>query len=143
MSDAFEPGIQALRRHHRALILSPDPNRLTGSIDLDGRLAEQQPNSPRWDYGLGFRLSRREYAVWVEVHPAQTNRVKGMLNKLRWLRDWLQTDGEPLRRLTRLNGPTCPFVWLASGPIRLPPNSPEARQASQAGIRPRKRLSLP
>lgn len=142
MSAAFEPGIQALRRDHRALILCPDAARLTGSIDLDGALAEQQPNSPRWDYGLGFRHERQENAVWVEVHAAQTNKVRGMLNKLRWLKDWLQADGEPLRGMTESNGPTPPFVWLASGPIRIPPNSPQARLASQAGIRPRKRLSL-
>lgn len=132
-----------MKPHHRALVLCPDPNRLTGSIDLDATLADQEPNATRWDYGIGFRHKRREYAVWVEVHPAQTNRVRGMLNKLRWLQDWLAGDGRPLDRLTDRDGPTRPFVWLASGSIRLPANSPQARQASQAGIRPRKRLSLP
>lgn len=132
-----------MRHHHRALVRCPDARRLTGSINLDDALVEEQPNAPRWDYGLGVRVDRREYAVWVEVHPAQTNRVNGMLNKLRWLKTWLQGDGESLGRLTAANGPVPPFVWVASGPIRLPPNSPQAKQASQAGIRPRKRLSLP
>lgn len=141
VSAAFEPGIQALRRGHRALILCPDASRLTGSIDLDRALAEQ-PNSPRWDYGLGFRYERQENAVWVEVHVAQTNKVRGMLNKLRWLKDWLQGEGKPFRGMTESNDVTPPFVWLASGPIRIPANSPQARLASQAGIRPRKRLFL-
>ena len=142
--DAFEPNLQALAKHHRQLISCPDAaDRLTGSIDLDSALAKEQPNSPRWDYGIGFRHRRQEFAVWVEVHAVQTNKVREVLNKLRWLKDWLNDAGQPLGRITATDGPTHPFVWLASGSIRLPATSPQARQASQAGIRPRKRLSLP
>ena len=79
----------------------------------------------------------------MEVHAVQTNKVREVLNKLRWLKDWLNDAGQPLERMTVADGPTQPFVWLASGSIRLPDTSPQARQASQAGIRPRKRLLLP
>lgn len=81
--------------------------------------------------------------MWVEVHAAQTNKVREMLNKLRWLKDWFQADGKPLHEMTAFNGPTGPFVWLASGAIRLPPHSRQAKQAAQAGIVPRIRLPLP
>ncbi|MCY3838061.1 MAG: hypothetical protein OXH09_05330 [Gammaproteobacteria bacterium] len=142
-SKAYRPGLQALSAAHRRQISSDDSRRLTGSIDLDAALVATQPNAPRWDYGIGYRHGRREYAVWVEVHGAQTNKVGDVLKKLHWLKGWLAGPGERLLRLTDGGAPTPAFVWLASGPIRLPPTSRHARQASQAGVFPRKELHIP
>ena len=77
----------------------------------------------------------------MEVHGAQTSRVREVLNKRRWLKDWLNAAGKPLGRLTRTDAPA--FIWLASGSIRLPRHLPQAKLASQQGIFPRKRLELP
>ena len=141
MSGACEPGIQGLKPSHRRLISCADGRLLTGSVDLDAALLETHPNAPRWDYGIGLRQGNRECAVWVEVHSAQTNKVREVLNKHRWLKDWLSTDAEPLERLTRTNAPA--FIWLASGSIKLPRHLPQAKRALQEGIYPRKRLELP
>ena len=121
-----------------------DSRRLTGSLDLDGTLAKSLPNAARWDYGIGFRHLRREYAVWVEVHPMRANRVQGVLKKLCWLKEWLSGPGKPLGRMTHDDQhPTPRFLWLAAGPNLLPPHSPEALRASLAGMRLEKRLRLP
>ncbi len=122
-----------------------DPRRLTGSIDLDGTLRDRHPNDARWDYGVGWRAEGgRERAIWIEVHGAQTKKVGEVVKKLQWLKDWLdQETQEPLRQLTRPNGDPPAFVWLASGTVNLPRNSPQRKQAAVAGILPRKHLNLP
>jgi hypothetical protein len=78
----YRPGLRALKAAHRRLI-SRDNSRLTGSIDLDAALINEQPNAPRWDYGIGYQHGGDEYAVWVEVHGAQTSKVREVLNKTR------------------------------------------------------------
>ena len=142
VSSAYNPGLQALKRGHRSLV-SASTTRLTGSIDLDAALQADQPNAPRWDYGIGYRDGNRERAIWIEVHGAQTNKVKEVINKLRWLKDWLNDAGRPLGHLTRTDKRLPAFVWLASASIKLPPTSPQARLASQEGIIPRRALKLP
>lgn len=74
----------------------------------------------------------------------RANRVEGMLKKLRWLKEWLRGPGKALGEVTHDDEhPTSRFVWLAAGPDLLPPRSPEAKQASIAGMRREKRLRLP
>ena len=143
VSKAYAPGIQALQRSHRRLVSCPDGDRITGSIDLDSALQAMQPNAPRWDYGIGYRLDHREHAVWIEVHSAQTSKVREVLRKLRWLKDWLASDGVSLQRLTTADGPVPAFVWIASGSNRLPSTTRQAKLAAQEGVYPRKRLQLP
>ena len=143
VSSAYNPGLQALKRTHRRLVIYSDSSSLTGSIDLDAALAADQPNAPRWDYGIGFRDGNRERAFWIEVHGAQTNKVRDVIRKLHWLKDWLADAGRPLGRLTEANGHPPAFVWLASASIRLPPTAPQAKLAFQEGIFPRKTLDLP
>ena len=77
----------------------------------------------------------------MEVHGAQTSKVREVLKELRWLKDWLNGDGQSPGRLTRTDAPA--FFWLASGPFRLPRHLPQARQAAQEGIYPKKSLPLP
>lgn len=100
------------------------------------------PDDSRWDYGIGYRNGNRELALWIEVHSAQTSEVRAVLNKLRWLKDWLAGEGEPFGRLTETKGTLPAFVWLASGAFRLPKTTPQYRLAATAGIVPRKRLNL-
>ena len=89
------------------------------------------PNAPRWDYGIGYRHGNRgERAIWIEVHGAQTNKVKEVVKKLRWLKDWLNDAGQPLVPLTRADGHVPAFVWLASASIKLPRTTPQAKLAS-------------
>lgn len=146
VNKAYKPGKQALEQRHRNKVDCTDPRRLSGSINLDEALAKEPgyANQPRWDYGLGHRSeSGRETAVWVEVHSATTGEVSKVLRKLEWLRDWLNAEAEQLNKLTMAaNAPR--FVWVASGGIQIPPNSPQFRRLRASALsKPLKHFSLP
>lgn len=146
---AYHRGKQALENKHRGKVSCTDSRRLTGSIFLDSAL-EKVPgyaDKPRWDYGLGYKPEKgkgQECAVWVEVHSAKTSEVSAVLKKLQWLRDWLNTEAEQLRKMTLLAKDGFRFVWIASSRVDIPLNSPKARLLNTKGIsKPQKRLSLP
>lgn len=143
VAGAYRPGKQALENKHRNLVTCADPNRLTGSIDLDAALVRQLPNANRWDYGLGYRLENgREQAIWVEVHSATTKEVSTVLRKLQWLKDWLNGEAEQLRQLTDRAGKDIRYVWIASAGVKITRNSPQARRLDQSGLRLKKGLAL-
>ena len=148
VNGAYRIGKQALENGHQRLVICEDPQRLTGSINLDSVLARQSDyaNAARWDYGLGYRpaAERREQAVWIEVHSATTGEARAVLRKLQWLQDWLNAGARCLKRMTDRASPGVRFVWIASGRINIPKNSPQARRLSQSAIQgPRKLLRLP
>lgn len=144
---ACRSGLQALKRVDRSRITCADPRRLTGSIDLDSALAGVvgHSNAPRWDYGIGYRPNRsEERAVWVEVHPASTSNVREVTEKLRWLRTWLRSEAPRLNSLTTSAARAPVFVWIATGGVRIPRNSPQARRLSATGlVGPHRVLHLP
>lgn len=134
---AYRPGKQALENRHRNRVTCAEPRRLTGSVDLDTALKQvaRHAQAPRWDYGLGYRpASGAERVVWVEVHSATTKEVSAVLRKLQWLRDWLNGDAEQLSKLTNLSCSDVRFVWIASAGVKIPRNSPQARQLSLSAI---------
>ena len=148
VNGAYRTGKRALKKKHRRLVTCEDPQRLTGSIDLDSALARQpgHVSAARWDYGLGYGppAGKREQAVWIEVHSATTREVSAVCKKLRWLKDWLNDGAGRLTRMTYRAAPDIRFVWIASNGVDIPPHSPQARRLSQNAIpKPRKQLSLP
>jgi hypothetical protein len=132
-------GKRALRRPHRRKIDCGDESRWTGSVALDEALAAQPEHAQehRWDYGLGFaRSQRRERALWVEVHPAETSEVAVVLRKLQWLKTYLQASCPALWRLTLEGGEAERFFWVASGRTNIPSTSPQYRRLRAAGLAP-------
>ena len=144
---AYRSGKQALSRSYRTRVTCVDPRRLTGSIDLDSTLAgeREHSNEPRWDYGIGYKPTRAaERAIWIEVHSASTKNVGEVIGKLTWLRTWLRDVAPHLKSLTVADVRVPPFVWIATGGVRIPRNSPQARRLSTEGLSmPRKVLQLP
>lgn len=127
---AYAAGLQAIMAKHRQLIKCQKSRRLAGSVNLDNALAESCPNDPRWDYAIGIHRNRDDEAIWVEVHPASSTHIGDMLNKLKWLRNWLDTAGTPLKQLTKGR-----FYWLATdGSVNITPNSRQAKQLAAAGL---------
>ena len=140
--EKFRFGKQALNGH-RNRVNCADSRRLTGSIDLDSALKREQPHATRWDYGLGYKPPRgREQAIWVEVHSATTGEVSKVLEKLQWLKDWLNGEAEDLKRLTDRAGEDIRYVWIASGKVRIPSHMPQARRLNQSGLPLKTRLEL-
>jgi hypothetical protein len=129
LSDAYRPGLQALRNVDHAKIQCADPRSLTGSVNLDEALSQSHPNDPRWDYGIGLRKrGRSEHVIWIEVHPASSRHVQEVLSKLSWLRQWLVSSAPLLSRIPAA------YVWLASGKVALSRGSPQRRRLAAAGI---------
>jgi len=130
IAEAYRPGLQAMEKEHRDHVAPPDTRLLTGSINLDRALATAMPNAPRWDYGVGLKTrTQSEKAIWIEVHPASSNHIDGILAKLGWLKGWLRTDAP------RLKAMPAEFVWIASGRVSLPPHSPQRRKIAGQGLR--------
>ena len=147
VAHAYRTGKQALAGAYRSRVICAEPRRLTGSIDLDSALAgeSEHASEPRWDYGIGYKPRRSaERAIWVEIHPAHTRNVREVINKLNRLRAWLRIEAPQLASLTVSDGRTRPYVWIATDRVHIPPNSPQARSLSKAGLgMPRKILQLP
>jgi hypothetical protein len=123
----------------------------TQSVDLDSHFSGAEPQSARWDYGLGIRTSAGvEMAVWLEPHPASSSReVDKMLSKLSWLKAKLTTsafaDLRALRDVAAQHS-QFPYRWLVTqtGGICIAPNSKEARRLALAGLdQPRRHVQLP
>ncbi|MCS6805600.1 MAG: hypothetical protein RMM98_11475 [Acidobacteriota bacterium] len=131
LSHHYRPGLQALSDNDAARIRYTKPQQLSGSVNLDSALKESYPNEPRWDYGIGVRRSNSEVAVWVEVHPASSHSITGMLGKLEWLKSWLSNHAPALNKITQGD-----YYWVSTdGRIAITPNSPQAKKLAQAGLR--------
>ncbi|NNG23141.1 hypothetical protein [Telluria aromaticivorans] len=115
--------------------------KFTHSVDLDKHFKPSEPESPRWDYGLGVRFSNGvEVAVWIEPHPASsTGEVNSMLAKLGWLKKKLDSPSfSELRDLRDAAGRlgVNPYRWQVTqtGDNRITAQSKEARMLAKAGL---------
>lgn len=143
-------GKDAVEGSYRAQIIVSKGAQFTGSVDVDGHYSVAEPQSHRWDYGLGVALSDgAEIACWVEPHPASsTGSVGTMLKKLDWLKAKLKTP--PFRQLNAMTFKQSQgiqrFHWLLTpqGVCRITATSKEARTLAKAGLRmPARQITLP
>jgi hypothetical protein len=131
----YRAGLQALREAHRQMIRTSRPRSLDGSFDLDEALSSIKPNDARWDYGVGLKRRAQDgRAIWIEVHPASSFHVDPVLAKLSWLQNWLANEAPAL------NGIPARYVWLATGAVALPLNSPKRRIIAARGLDFRARI---
>jgi len=136
--DAYQSGLDALTKAHHSRV-DPKPCEAIGSVNLEQALKSQFPNSPLWDYGIGLQRGNRAFAIWLEVHPANTSNVEEVLKKLGWLKDWLKQNAPDLWKLTRQEDS---YYWVATDGVHITRDSPQARRLSKAGLSmPRKRIS--
>jgi hypothetical protein len=99
-------------------------------VDVDSALQAHQPHAHRWDFAIGYRHSnlQQEFVYWVEVHTAEDGEVNVVLDKVRWLRNWLANDGGLLNRFKR------DFVWISSGATSFTLGAPQRKQFSELGL---------
>ena len=130
--DAFKPGFQALSATDRDKMSCSNTRKISGSLNLDAAVAKLYPNATRWDYGIGIKKTEtKDKAVWVEVHPADANQVQKMIDKLAWLKNWLNNSAQNLMSIT---GSDSPYVWVASGRVSFQKTSPQTKRLALAGI---------
>jgi hypothetical protein len=115
---------QALTGPHRRLIAFS----ASCSVDLDGLLADEQPQAARWDYLLADEAT----CLGMEVHPAKSTEVELILRKKQWAEKTLA--GGPA--VTR-------WCWIvpAASRLQFTAISPAARRLAKGGVEfPRRRL---
>ena len=137
---SFADGLQALSEVDRGRLTISYPRRLRGSVNIDDALRGRDPKEFRWDYGIGLGAGQGdEHALWIEVHSANSLHIDTVVKKRRWLRQWLDTEGAAMKEIT----PRSNYVWLASGSVALPKDSPQRKRLAMEGIGFRsKRLNL-
>ena len=131
----YKPGLNALGVHSSKIVLS-EGIICNGSVNIDACLKEKYPDSNRWDYCFGCNHE----VFFIEVHPANISDIKVMINKMRWLKDWLKNQAPQLDSLKATSVPA--FYWIQSGRNAILPNSPQARRMAKEGIKPIGKLKL-
>lgn len=131
-------GIQALEAPHRLMVQCAKGIKFSGSVNLDEAYRMAEPQSNRWDYGLGFKMANTEYAVWIEPHSAtSTHEITTMLRKLMWLKGKLASDEFAqlygLTQKTR-NARMRQFWWVTSGKISIRPGTTAAVKLAKGGL---------
>jgi hypothetical protein len=136
LNDAWMSGLGALRAQDRPHVAASDTRQLTGSVDVDTALRNQEPNAHRWDFAIGYHHANRQVdcVYWVEVHTASDREVNVVLDKLRWLRTWLAGDGHLLRQFE------CDFVWVSSGLTSFTLSAPQLKHFAQLGLQHKGRV---
>jgi hypothetical protein len=132
----WKSGLGALRAQDRPHVVAENPRLLKGSADIDSALQAVEPNAHRWDFAIGFRHTnrQRDCVYWVEIHTANDKAVNVVLDKLRWLRQWLAGDGKLLSEFER------DFIWVSSGVTSFTLDAPRLKQFAQFGLQHKGRI---
>lgn len=144
----WQAGLRALAREHSARVDCRPTTRLRGSVSLDPILAASRPGAPSWDYAIGWESrSGSECVCFAEVHPANNEHVRAIIQKKRSVLTWIGQDAPALLQLavkaeTALNQPA--FHWLATDSgVAIRKGSRQSRMLQEAGIDgPKRRLVL-
>ena len=106
-------GIDAFGEY-RSKIKVPDTTKINGSLDIDESTKKIYPNDNRWDYAICYN----EEVFYIEVHSAITSEVTRMINKLKWLKNWLVSQAPEINKLTTKTKE--PFYWVQSSNSNIP-----------------------
>lgn len=135
VSNAYKPGLQALKNGETGKIIVVDSKKLEGSVDIDSVLKYTYENANRWDYTIGYDNK----VCFVEIHPAYTSEVTTMIAKLTWLKSWLKEKAPEINKLPKIV-PT--FNWIQSGKCAIIPGSREEKKLATYGLKPMNVLRL-
>jgi hypothetical protein len=129
VKDCFQQGLKAMGRNSNKVILS-DTRKVDGSLDVDTCVSRLYPNENRWDYVLGYNGK----AYFIEIHPAQTSEVNTVLQKFKWLKDWLNSKAPEINKIKAKN--RTPYYWIQSGRFKILKKSRQYRQLVEEGVIP-------
>ena len=136
IANFFKTGLDALSKAHKNSIIVTYHKKITGSVNIDAALQSAYPNENRWDYAIGYRISKQDDKVFfAEFHRAIVSEVEIVLKKKEWLVNWMK--GKPLDDLRQKK-----FVWVSAGGKNIPTNSPQMRNLNTNGIQLVRRLRL-
>jgi hypothetical protein len=129
-------GLEVLEAGHRTIITSA--GQVACGVAIDRCLQPQHPDERRWDYVFTFRTG--DVGVAIEVHHADADQVRVLIEKKQWTERLLATLCPDLSI-------ALPWIWVASPPdsvILFDQLHPANRQLADAGISfPMRRCPLP
>lgn len=134
IANGYRAGLSALGLHASKISVTSTAL-IEGSVDIDTCTTAKYPSSNRWDYVFSYDGK----AYFIEVHSANTSEVTIVLNKLQWLKDWLNQHATEINKLKASK----PFYWIQSKGFSIPKTSPQYRAAVKAGLKPIPKLNLP
>ncbi len=101
---------------------------MKGSVDIDTCLKNRYPNSNRWDYVFSYK----DNIYYVEVHQGKISEVKNIIQKVKWLKQWIKSSGEKLEALKEQSS----YHWISlKGTASIRNGSRHRRDLDQNGIR--------
>ena len=138
VQNCFCSGKNAIPNKDQSKIELVEPRKCGGSLFIDQCLTNQglYQNDNRWDYAIDYNGE----VFFFEVHTANTGEVSTVLNKLAWLKDWLNNKAPEINAL-KAKAKT-PFYWVQSNGYHITRNSRQERAVLQKGIKPISKLVL-
>jgi hypothetical protein len=127
LRDHYRAGLGALGGDRRRVTIE-DTRRISGSVNVEQAQLQTSNEDHTWDYGVGIAAGTDDFAIWIEVHSADSLHVELVLYKLQSLIVLLRDHAPELNAL-----PTR-FVWLATGAVYISPNSNERRRLNSKGL---------
>ena len=123
----LKDGLQALGTNSRKIRVHTTRD-LKGSVDIDTCLKNRYPNSPRWDYVFGYK----DRIYYTEVHQGKISEVKNIIQKVKWLRQWIKSSAKSLEALKDQSS----YHWISlKGTAAIRNGSRHRRDLDQHGIR--------
>ncbi|RRD80799.1 hypothetical protein EII14_00365 [Alloprevotella sp. OH1205_COT-284] len=119
-------GLQAIPSADRAKFKPINMRLLKASLDIDKSVKDRYPEASRWDYAV-------EYAgkvYFVEVHGATEGEVQKVIEKGRWLKEWLRERAEKISDIKA----DAPFFWVPTSGNQILKTSPKMKLLAQEGI---------
>jgi hypothetical protein len=135
VKDGFCFGLQAIKHANRSKVSAADTKKLQGSLDIDTQTKSLYPNDTRWDYALSYE----DKIYYVEIHPAETTEIDTVVNKIKWLKNWLKTKATEINKLPKAEHP---YTWVQSGRYAILPTAKNMMKLSITGIVTTNKLSL-
>ena len=136
IESGFEPGLQAFEEKHRNKVSVPHTRSLEGSVDIEKHTKPKYPGSRQWDYAFAYRGE----VFFIEVHGAQTSKVREVLEKLQWLKGWLDHEAPAIKRLIATS--RFPYYWVQSGDFDIPKRTSQYKQLMEVGLMPVSKVEL-
>ncbi len=113
-----------------------DRRKLEGSVDIDLCTSKKYQNAHRWDYVIGFNGE----AYLIEVHKATTNEVDTVLQKLKWIKLWLQNEAPEINKIKSSKSQV--FSWIQTSKMLIPKTTRQYRLLAQNGLLPVPKIVL-
>ncbi len=126
----YKVGLNAVEGRYRNKFVVPEKRKLSGSLDIDSATKEKYYDENRWDYAVEYNNE----TFFVEIHPGSTSEVDKVIQKLNWLKKWLEEHAPKIKELKPNNKK--PYYWVFTNRFAILPTSKHYKALSLQGLLP-------